>query len=78
MSKMKKILMGMIISLIAIFGFGNTSFAKTYNYSSSLSLKVGMDVKIDYQDYNNSSKIFCMQHGRHLDSSGDIYEVVLR
>ena len=76
MSKMKKILMGMIISLIAIFGFGNTSFAKTYNYSSSLSLKVGMDVKIDYQDYNNSSKIFCMQHGRHLDSSGDIYEVV--
>lgn len=75
MSKMKKILMGMIISLIAIFGFSNTSFAKIYNYSSSLSLKVGMDVKIDYKDYINSSKILCMQHGRHLYSSGDIYEV---
>lgn len=62
MSKIKKILLSIIISSIAILGICNVSNA----FYSIKDLKVGKELNITFNDYENNSNIFCMERGQSL------------
>ena len=62
MSKIKKILVSIIIVSIAILGVCSISNA----YYSTKKLYVGKELDITYANYANNSNIFCMEHGQKL------------
>ena len=55
-SKMKKFIVGIITTLIAILGMSSISNA----------YYVGQSIIITYDEYANSNNIFCMEHGQAL------------
>ena len=55
-SKMKKFIVVIIITLIAILGMSSISNA----------YYVGQSITITYDEYANSNNIFCMEHGQAL------------
>ena len=65
MSKMKKLIVGIITLLIGIFGM----------YSISNAYYVGQSVLVTFNDYEYSNNIYCMEHGQSL-TSDNYYTVV--
>ncbi len=66
MNTIKKIIISIIITIIAIIGLNTITEA----YS------VGDKVTITYNQYLNSKYIYCAQHGQALKSEGQVYEVI--
>ena len=53
MSKIKKLLIGIIVTMIAIIGFTSISQA---------AYTVGQNVTITYSNYLNDPNLFCVEH----------------
>ena len=68
MSYLKKILIAIVITIVAILGYSTISKA---------AYEVGDKVKLNYQDYLNRSDLYCIEHNERLWSGNDVtYEVV--
>ena len=68
MSYLKKILIAIVITIVAILGYSTISKA---------AYQVGDKVKLNYQDYLNRSDLYCIEHDERLWSGKDVtYEVV--
>ncbi len=68
MSYLKKILIAIVITIVAILGYSTISKA---------AYEVGDKVKLNYQDYKKRSDLFCIEHDERLWSNTDVtYEVV--
>ena len=58
MSKVKKLLLGVIVMAIAILGYTNIAKATSYT--------VGQSVPITYSTYINDADLFCVEHNQAL------------
>ena len=67
MSKIKKLLIGIIVMALAILAFTNIANAA---YS------VGQTVKINYTDYINDDNLFCVEHHQSLRNNKVTYKVI--
>lgn len=66
MNKVKRFLSIMLIMMICIVLSKTT--VKAY--------EIGQKVKLNYNDYNESSKLFCVEHGQHLKKNDKTYDVI--
>ena len=65
MNRIKKLVVGIIITLISILGL----------HSMSNAYYVGQSITITYNQYANSNNIFCMEHGQSL-TADNYYKII--